>query len=115
MQWANYDKAAGGKNAKHLDENDRQMAIFKELTKMGLRPWSALFNKDHVGKIKTEIQKLCKKHYIPEEKWLGRSQLRKIDETIAQMEQVCGVSVNFGLGNFFKSIGAFGSTSSTMK
>ena len=116
IQWAQCYKTYGGKsNMNHLAENDKQMEIFKELTKMGLRPWTAMFNIGKSNQIKEAIVKLCQKHKIPEHKWLGKSQKREISVTTKQMDQVCGISVNFGWAPYIKSAGWFGATRSTYK
>lgn len=114
MQWANYSKINNGKNASHLDENDRQIIIFKELTAAGYKPWSALFEPTKVDEIRDMIIKTCNTYNISPEKWLGKSQMRTNAITQAQGDQVCGVSVGQGSTEWYTAYGYFGSTKSTM-
>ena len=115
MQWAAYETAAGGANADHLDENTKQMNVFKELTKLGYRPWSTLFDPNRINEIQAAIMKSCESNNVPSGKWLGRSKLRTDGKTEAQTDQVCGISVPQGSGWWFSSWGFFGATKSTMK
>ncbi len=114
MCWASCEKSTGGGNATHLDENDRQMNVLKELTALGYRPWSTLFEPNRADEIRDAIVKACENNDIPPVKWLGKSKMRCNAKTQAQGDQVCGVSVGQGSTGLFSGMGYFGATPSTM-
>lgn len=114
MSWASYEKMNRGNNDTHLDENDRQMNVLKELTALGYRPWSTLLEPNRANEIRAAIIKSCENNDIPPGKWLGKSKMRCNAKTQAQSDQVCGISVSQGSTGFFSELGFFGATPSTM-
>ena len=115
MQWANYEKSYGGQNAEHLDDNDKQMEVFKKLINMKIRPWTTLLYPNKSDEVIASIVRTCNEVGIDCGRWLGRSKLRKDGEVKAQSDQVCGVSVPTGLTGLLSGLNWFGKTDSTMK